>query len=320
MRFDVAFIGSLLLNTVAANAVADLQQSHHQPRHIVRVDGEAAPRAVLPDVESDDSSDLWKRRGGGGGGGRGGGGGSRGGSGSSRGSGSGSSRGGSFPGSGGGGRSGSTRGSSRTGSSGTRGQGTNTQRTSNAGGYSRLGSGPQPRFGGGRYYGGGSTVPYSSGARTPSGLGSRGPLRGSALAFLPAAALLPLGVGLWMYGPYNYHHRYYNSTSEQDEEREIICHCEERMVCMCDDIDDEEFWDDLIGDGDYDKLNKTLVDVRDVNGTTTITVNGTLPNGTTVPGDEDEYEEYLTNTGINLGRSIGMLPAAVAVFGFALFA
>jgi len=291
MRFDVAFIGALLLNTVAANAVANQQQSHHQPRHIVRVDGEAAPRAALPDVESDDSSDLWKRRGGGGRGGRGGGG--------SRGSGSGSSRG---------------------GSSGTRGQGTNTQRSSNVGGYSRLGSGPQPRFGGGRYYGGGSTVPYSAGARTPSGLGSRGPLRGSALAFLPAAALLPLGVGLWMYGPYNYHHRYYNSTSEQDEEREIICHCEQYMVCMCDDIDDEEFWDDLIGDGDYDKLNKTLVDVRDVNGTTTITVNGTLPNGTTVPGDEDEYEQYLENTGISLGRSIGMLPAAVAVFGFALFA
>jgi hypothetical protein len=145
-------------------------------------------------------------------------------------------------------------------------------------------------------------------------------LGGAAVAFLPAAAFLPLGAALWLYGPYSYSHRYYNSTSRQDEEREIICHCQDNMVCMCDDIDDEEFWDELIGDGDYDKLNKTLVDVTNVNGTMTIVVNGTLPNGTTVPGDEDQYEQYLTNAGINLGQSLGMLPAAVAVFGFALFA
>jgi hypothetical protein len=41
---------------------------------------------------------------------------------------------------------------------------------------------------------------------------------------------------------------------------------------------------DLIGNGSYAALNKTLVNVADVNGTSTILINGTLPNGTTASG------------------------------------
>lgn len=123
-----------------------------------------------------------------------------------------------------------------------------------------------------------------------------------------------------MYGPYNYHHRYHNDTSDEDEEREIICGCAEDSVCMCDEIDDDDdFWDDLIGDGDYDKLNKTLVDVSKVNGTTTILVNGTLPKGTTVHSDdEDDYAEYLTNAANTALQTLGLWPAVGAMMGMVL--
>ena len=117
-----------------------------------------------------------------------------------------------------------------------------------------------------------------------------------------------------MYGPYGYHHNYYNRSSRRDEEREIICACGENAECMCDDVDDEEFWDDLIGDGDYDKLNKSVVDVTEVNGTTKIVVNGTLPNGTTVhSSDEDDYKEYLLNAATTAGKMFGFWPAIGAV-------
>lgn len=138
------------------------------------------------------------------------------------------------------------------------------------------------------------------------------PFVGAGLAIWPAAYLWTGGA--YMYGPYGYSHSYYNRSSRKDEEREIICACAEKAECMCDDIDDEEFWDDLIGDGDYDKLNKSVVDVAKVNGTTMITVNGTLPNGTTVhSSDEDDYAEYLLNAATTAGKMLGFWPAVAVV-------
>jgi hypothetical protein len=40
----------------------------------------------------------------------------------------------------------------------------------------------------------------------------------------------------------------------------------------------------LIGNGSTSALNQTLIQVNDVNGTSTILINGTLPNGTTAAG------------------------------------
>lgn len=60
------------------------------------------------------------------------------------------------------------------------------------------------------------------------------------------------------------------------------------VVCGCDDNNDSAFIDSLIGDGDYFKLNQTLVTVADVNGTSTILINGTLPNGTTAAGGTED--------------------------------
>ena len=51
--------------------------------------------------------------------------------------------------------------------------------------------------------------------------------------------------------------------------------------CGCDDDNSTTFLNSVIGNGSYAGLNKSLIIVSDVNGTSTILLNGTLPNGTT---------------------------------------
>ncbi|KAH7207039.1 hypothetical protein DER44DRAFT_625572, partial [Fusarium oxysporum] len=255
MRPDFAVVLFALITSTVASAV-------DVPRHIKRIESEP----------SADEHELYKRRGGGGGGGRGGssGGGSRGSSGSgsrggsSRGSsGSGSSRGSSSSGSG-------SRGSSyRPGSSGSGGSG---------GGGSR-GVGPQPSFAGGRYYPGGSSRPYKSGGSSPGRIAPYA-LGGAALAFWP---------GVWLYGaymyPYSHPYHYHNDTSDEDEERDVLCGCSRYEYCACDDNNSTQYFDELIGNGSYDALNKSIVNVAEVNGTMTILINGTLPNDTALPDE-----------------------------------
>ncbi|THV50567.1 hypothetical protein BGAL_0145g00140 [Botrytis galanthina] len=224
--------------------------------------------------------DLFKRKGGGGGGGKGGGGSSSSGSSSSGSSGSSSS--------------------SSSGSSS--GKGGVTSSSSSSGGATKAGSGPAPAYGGGRYYGGGATTPYSSGARSPLGI---------APVFLGLGAL-SIFPGLWLYGAYSYpYHNSYafrnhsatrnstNTTSASIETRQdsdttgvnqskpVTCLCAAYSECGCDDSGNSTFLDQIIGDGSYAALNKSLVNVADVNGTSTILINGTLPNGTTASGGSD---------------------------------
>ena len=117
--------------------------------------------------------------------------------------------------------------------------------------------------------------------------------------------------GLWLYSVYPYHYnnpyRFYNqsavnNTDNNDNDRRslwtrqtqgrnetlpVMCLCQEYSVCGCDENDDQQYLDDLVGNGSYAALNKTLITVSDVNGTKTLVLNGTLPNGTTAPGGED---------------------------------
>lgn len=220
------------------------------------------------------SNNLAKRKGGGGGGGKGGGGG--GGSGKSSG--------------GGGGSSGRT------------------SPSSNTGGSTRAGSGPPRAFGGG-YYGGGSTTPYASGSRTPKGL--------IAGALIAPAALLLVFPGLWLYSVYPYYlnnYRFYNETYRNatqqglNQSLPVLCLCEDQHSCGCDQNDNQQYLNALVGNGSYDALNKTVVNVADVNGTATLVLNGTLPNGTTAPGGEDD-------AGINLrvGKWMGYWVMVVIV-------
>ncbi|KAG5780475.1 hypothetical protein H9Q74_003187 [Fusarium xylarioides] len=179
-------------------------------------------------------------------------------------------------GGGGGGRGGSSGGGSR-GSSGSGSRG-----SSSGSGGSR-GVGPQPSFAGGRYYPGGSSKPYRSGVSSPGRIAPFA-LGGAALAFWP---------GVWLYGaymyPYSHPYHYHNDTSDEDEERDVLCGCSRYEYCACDDNNSTQYFDELIGNGSYDALNKSIVNVAEVNGTMTILINGTLPNDTALP-DEDASE------------------------------
>jgi hypothetical protein len=278
----VRLLSGLTYFALLTNAIngASLPESNNA-LNILEEHAGIAPRSA--DIISPDHS-LERRKGGGG---RGGGS-----------SGGGSSSGGSSGGGGGGGGRG-TGGSSRSST------------TSTTGGQTRYGSGPARSYGGG-YYGGGAAVPYSAGGRSTKGL--------IAAPLLVGGAALVLMPGIWLYSVYPYHYnnpyRFYNRTANRtnsdnnnnnnnkarglvdlvvrqtqmgaNESLPVTCLCQEFSSCGCDENTDEKYLNDLVGNGSYAALNKTLVTVSDVNNTRTLIINGTLPNGTTAPGGQDD--------------------------------
>lgn len=235
---------------------------------------------------------------------------------------------------GGGGRGGGSSGGSSSGggrSGGSSGGGTpgRTSSTSNAGGSTSAGSGRPRTFAGGRYYGGGAATPYTAGSRTPKGL-----IAGALL--LPATMLLIMP-GLWLYSTYPYHYnnpyRFYNQSTTNDdndnnnnndrrelwvrqtqgrnESLPVMCVCEEGFVCGCDENDDQQYLNDLVGNGSYAALNKTLVTVSDVNGTKTLVLNGTLEKGTTAPGGSDDDSAAIN---LKVGKYAGYYALGMMVF------
>lgn len=212
----------------------------------------------------------------------------------------------------GGGKSGTNSGGGGGGTGGGR-----TSSSSNLGGSTRLGSGAPRAYGGG-VYGGGAAQPYKAGSKTPKGL-----IAGAVLAPFLLVGLLP---GLWLYSVYPYHYtnpyRFYNQSETNstnpngtNSSLPVTCLCEEYRPCGCDENDDKKYLDDLVGNGSYDALNKSLVNVADVNGTTTLVINGTLPNGTTAPGGQDD-------AGIALGvpKYTGYYAMALTVVYFCMLA
>jgi hypothetical protein len=179
--------------------------------------------------------------------------------------------------------------------------------SSTTGGQTRYGSGPARSYGGG-YYGGGASVPYSAGGKSTKGLVAAPLLVGGA-----ALALMP---GIWLYSVYPYHYsnpyRFYNRTANRtntdnnnqarnlvdlvvrqtqmgaNESLPVTCLCQEFSSCGCDENSDEKYLNDLVGNGSYAALNKSLVTVSDVDNKRTLIINGTLPNGTTAPGGQDD--------------------------------
>ncbi|KAL6904843.1 hypothetical protein GGI43DRAFT_381240 [Trichoderma evansii] len=293
MRFNLTLLLATLLATVIASTIG--------PRHVVRIEG----------TSQSDEHDLFKRKGGGGGGGRGGGsggsggkGGSSGGSGSSGSSGSGGS-GSSGSGSSGSGSSGTKGGSGSSGSSGSSG---NRSPTSNVGGSSAGGSGPRPQYGGGQFYGGGARTPYRAGSRSPVG----GILP---IALLAGAAGLAFWPGIWLYGaylyPYHDEYRFHNESSNRNETLRVICGCGTYDVCGCDDNNNTEYFVSLVGNGSYDALNKSVVNVAIVNGTNSLLINGSLPNGTTA--DDPNANSSGATSMRTVAQMIGFWPAVAAV-------
>jgi len=204
---------------------------------------------------------------------------------------------------------------------------------SNTGGSTRQGSGPQPSYGGGKYYGGGAASPYNSGGRSP---------RGISPYYLGAGALV-IFPGIWLYGayaypyhnPYSFHNRsghrnrtltrreveirQDDDTAGANETKTVQCLCAAHVECGCDDPEDTTFLDSLIGDGDYNKLNKSLVNVYDFeNGTSIIAINGTLDNGTTIPGGDEDANGTGSGAMRMMVESSGYW-VMVAIVGFTVF-
>jgi len=269
LSFDTVTVAVLLLSNTPAFA-------HPQPvTDIQLVSREEADQFDARDYSLFEGvKDLWKRKGGGGGGGK-------------------------------GGSSGGKGGDSSSGSTSSAPKGST---SSNTGGATKTGSGVRPAYGGGRYYGGGATQPYRSGGISPLGIVAF-PLAFGALAFYP---------GIWLYGaysypyhnPYSFHNRtaranntnstttpshalqFFGLSARQEEgieqTKNVTCLCAMYQECGCDDNGDTTFLDSIIGDGTYSSLNLSLVNVADINGTSTIILNGTLPNGTTASGGTDD--------------------------------
>jgi hypothetical protein len=227
---------------------------------------------VEPRVDSNSISDPhsqhWKRKGGGG---------SRGGS-----KGGGSKSGGS--------KSGGSKSSSKSKSKPSR-----TTSSSNSGGRTSAGTGPARAFGNGKYYAGGSSVPFTSGSRSPSANIAPALIGGAAAGLVFGALLTSRGASAsqstddsWYFYHWPEPYNFFNATTQRNESDEVVCGCRTYAVCGCDYTDDTSYMASIIGDGRYETLNKSLVSVADYEGSRTIFVDGTLPNGTTAPGGTDD--------------------------------
>ena len=170
-----------------------------------------------------------------------------------KGGGGGGGRGGGGVSSGGGSRGSSSSGGSRGSSGGTRGVG------------------PQPRtFGSGAYYGGGSATPYKSGSRSPGGV---------APVLIGAGAFGFLGAGAFAYGayfyPYHGYYTYHNNSANENQTRPAECYCGRFSDCGCENRNETDYINSIAN-------NASIARVQEVNGTSTLLIDGTLPNGTTV--------------------------------------
>ena len=150
----------------------------------------------------------------------------------------------------------------------------------------------RPSYGGGRYYGGGATTPYRAGGRSPGA--------GIAPYFLASALIFPglflSGAYLYNYDqPYNYHNRTNttDSANGSNETLPVTCFCDQYSACGCDDNNNSTYLDTILGDGTPASQNSSLVHVGDVNGTKTIVLNGTLPNGTDTTADSNDASKQM---------------------------
>lgn len=148
-------------------------------------------------------------------------------------------------------------------------------------------------------------MPYTAGSRTPRGLLPVGLLGVGALGFFG---------GAWLYGaylyPYNRPYSFYNTTAQQNQTKPVNCLCQQYSVCGCDDNNDPAYFNSVVGDGDPSKFNQSLVRVADVNGTSQIFINGTLPNGTTADGPDSSTAAA---AGLFISPATGAFAIAIAV-------
>lgn len=81
----------------------------------------------------------------------------------------------------------------------------------------------------------------------------------------------------------------------------MACACDETVECSCEEnANTTTVVNELIGNGSINAMNSSVVALGNVNGTETILINGTLPNGTTAAGgtespDGDDDDDSGTN-------------------------
>ena len=73
---------------------------------------------------------------------------------------------------------------------------------------------------------------------------------------------------------------YHNDTTDRNDTRPVNCVCAQYSECGCDNNNDTSYINSVAN-------NNTISRVADANGTSTLFVNGTLPNGTTAAGGSD---------------------------------
>ncbi len=131
-------------------------------------------------------------------------------------------------------------------------------------------------------------MPYRAGATSPSGIApfALGAVAGASIAGL---AFWP---GLWYhpiyYYPYTHPYTYYNQTANENRTMPVGCGCDATVECACDDNSNSTYINDLVGDGSKAAMNQSGISVAEVNGTSTLLINGTLANGTTVSGGTED--------------------------------
>lgn len=90
------------------------------------------------------------------------------------------------------------------------------------------------------------------------------------------------------------------------------CLCDPHSPCGCDDNGNQTFFNEVIGNGTYQGLNKSVVTVarNQSTGEDNIYLNGVLPNGTSV-------DSPAGNSMMNLAQAAGWWPAATMAFALA---
>ena len=114
-----------------------------------------------------------------------------------------------------------------------------------------------------------------------------------------------------MYGayayPYHHHYNYTDEKSDRNESLPVVCLCQKHSECGCDDNSNNTYYEDLFNG--TQPVNSSTVTVAEVNGTKSIYINGTLPNGTTV--DDPSAEESSAATKLREASGYWMMAALV---------
>lgn len=114
---------------------------------------------------------------------------------------------------------------------------------------------------------------YSAGGRSPGGIAPTPLLAGGALGFGAGALFL---YGAYSY-PYSHPYYYVDPNTHRNDSLPVDCLCSPYNPCGCDDTNNQTLVTQML-------QNSSVANVTTVNGTKTVVINGTLPNGTSSAG------------------------------------